>query len=71
LATIKKGVDNNYVYLKKYIVQSGDNLLNICILNDLDYNANIKIIKAVNGIEDVNIIHTGQTILLPVNKKDE
>jgi LysM repeat protein len=63
--------NNNLIYLKKYIIQSGDNLSNICILNGLNFNSDINIIKAINGIKDINMIHTGQTILLPIDIKEK
>ena len=49
-----------------YTVVSGDSLYNICVANNLNYNANIKIIMAINGITNANQIYVGQTILLPI-----
>ena len=57
---------NNIVQFSIYTVQSGDSLSKICAKNELDYNANWKLILALNGIEDANKIYVGQNILLPV-----
>jgi proteasome lid subunit RPN8/RPN11 len=53
------------VVFKKYVVKSGDTLYSICKNNSLDFNANIGIIKSINGIENENSINVGQIILLP------
>jgi proteasome lid subunit RPN8/RPN11/LysM repeat protein len=56
------------VVFTSYTVQSGDCLSGICSTFHLDYPANIEIIKAINGIRDVNSVYVGQTILLPVSQ---
>ena len=58
--------DASFVVFAAYTVQRGDCLADICSDFDLDYQANIRIIKAMNGIENVNAIYVGQTIILPV-----
>ena len=60
--------NSSYVAFVSYTVQKGDCLSGICKNYGLDYNANIKIIKALNGIEDVNAIFLGQKIILPITK---
>lgn len=55
----------NSVVFTIYTVQTGDSLSSICSKNNIDYAANLKIILAINGIEDVNKIFAGQNILLP------
>jgi LysM repeat protein/proteasome lid subunit RPN8/RPN11 len=67
-ALLEKKPENEVVTFKKYTVVAGDSLSKICAVNNLDYNANIKIIMAINGIKDANQIYTGQTILLPVTE---
>lgn len=54
------------IVFTSYTVQRGDCLEDICTSFGLDYQANIKIIKALNGIEDVNSIYVGQMIILPI-----
>ncbi len=76
LTELKEFVDNqknegdadesNKVTFLAYTVVSGDSLSKICNKHGLDYNANIKIILAVNGITDPDQIYVGQTILLPL-----
>lgn len=66
LSTLKNNGGNSLVYFKSYTVKDGDYLSKICSDNEVDYYANINIIKAINGIDDLNIIQVGQTILLPV-----
>ncbi len=58
--------DSNEVTFFAYTVVSGDSLSKICNEHNLDYNANIKIILAINGISNANQIYVGQTILLPL-----
>ena len=53
---------------KKYIVKKGDTLSKICKNNNIDYYKNLKIILAINNIENPNEISIGQIILLPVEK---
>lgn len=62
----KTGGHTNLVIFSSYTVQKGDCLSDICFAFGLDYQANIRIVKALNGIEDVNSIYVGQTIILPV-----
>lgn len=54
------------VTFKVYNVVAGDNLVEICDKNNLDYSAYIKTILTINGIENANQIYVGQTILLPI-----
>lgn len=61
----------NTVALQAYSVQEGDSLSQICADFGLDYQANIKIIKALNGIDEVDEIAVGQTIILPVLSENE
>lgn len=75
LADLKAYVENvktnNIVQFSIYTVQAGDSLSRICAKNELDYNANWKLILAINGIEDANKIYVGQNILLPVLTANE
>lgn len=66
----KKSEDHNAVSFKAYTVAAGDTLLKICSDNDVDYRSNLKIILSINGIENINQIYTGQTILLPILNKN-
>lgn len=52
-----------------YTVQAGDTIFSICTHNGIDYASNIKIILAINGIEDANKIYEGQKLLLPVSQE--
>lgn len=65
LDSISKKVDGKVVYFKKYVVGKGDTLARICRGNDIKYLSNRKVILAVNGIKNENLINVGQTILLP------
>lgn len=58
--------DATIVVFTPYTVQKGDHLADICSDFGLDYQANIRIIKAINGIANVNMIYVGQTIILPI-----
>jgi len=49
-----------------YTVVEGDSLYSICEEHNIDYSANINIIKALSGIADVDQIYAGQTIVLPI-----
>ena len=64
---VKGQNDNNTAEITffAYKVAEGDSLYKICKEHELDYNANIRIIIAINGISDPNRIYVGQTILLP------
>ena len=64
-ATTASEANKTKVVFKKYTVKSGDTLYSICKSNSLDFNANIGIIKSINGIEDPGSIMVGQIILLP------
>lgn len=64
-AFLEAAPESNAVTFRSYTVVAGDSLSKICAANNLDYNANIKIILAINGIEDADQIAVGQTILLP------
>lgn len=50
-----------------YTVKKGDSLSKICKDHNLDYQANKKIILALNGITDPNTINIGQIIVLPIH----
>lgn len=68
---ITEGTADNYekrVYFTAYKVETGDNLSAICRKYNLDYESNYRIILSMNGIEDVNQIYVGQTILIPVDE---
>ena len=49
-----------------YIVCAGDSLEGICQKQGIDYRSSLRIILALNGIEDPQKIFAGQQILLPV-----
>lgn len=66
LSKLENDGDNSLIYLEPYTVKDGDNLSKICLDNEIDYSSNVNIIKVISGIEDLNMIHVGQTILLPV-----
>lgn len=68
---IEDSGSENRVSFVIYTVQSGDSLSSICSKNGIDYSANLKIILAMNGIEDANKIFVGQNILLPAVQKAE
>lgn len=55
----------NGIVFKYYTVEKGDTLKGICAKLGIDYNTNLGIIKAVNGITDPNTIVAGQKLLLP------
>lgn len=59
--------ETSEVRFSAYTVVAGDNLHNICVAHQLNYNENINIILAVNGIVNANQIYVGQTILLPIS----
>lgn len=61
-------VDNNNITFMVYTVMKDDNLLQICNDIGIDYNSNIGIILAINGIQNPDQIYIGQTILLPLSK---
>lgn len=54
------------ITFKPYTVLKGDCLAGICSKFGIDYQSNIKIIKEMNQITDVDAIYVGQTILLPI-----
>lgn len=56
----------DYLHFMRYVVKAGDSLSSICKENHIDYSANINLIKAINGIQNENIIRVGQTLILPV-----
>ena len=49
-----------------YVVKPGDSLSSICAKHKLNYHANMRMIMAINGIENQNMIYSGQSLLLPV-----
>ena len=57
---------NRDIIFTQYTVQVGDNLTKICSEFGINYSASIKIIKALNGIDNVNDISAGQTLILPL-----
>jgi len=59
---------SNIVMFTSYTVKKGDRLSTICASLGLDYHANIRIIKAMNGIKNVNVIYVGQTLILPMSQ---
>ena len=61
-----EGNDDNYVRFISYTVAAGDSLIKICQAHNIDYVANQKLILAINGIADPNVVYVGQTILLPI-----
>lgn len=61
---VEQNNTKNSVVFKVYTVQSGDSLSSICNKYGIDYSANIKIIMAMNGIDNENKIFVGQNILL-------
>ncbi len=63
----KRTEDSATISFKAYTVVKGDSLEKICSDNGIDYYSNIKIILAINGIENANQINIGQTILLPIS----
>lgn len=60
------GQADKEVKFVSYIVKPGDSLSSICAKHELDYLANMRIIMAMNGIENPNMIYVGQSLLLPV-----
>jgi proteasome lid subunit RPN8/RPN11 len=61
-------VDNPVVF-SYYTVQSGDTLAGICSELGIDYSANLSVITAVNGLDNVNKIDAGKILYLPVPVK--
>lgn len=57
------------VLFTAYTVQAGDTIFSICTQNGIDYASNLKIILAINGIEDANKIYEGQKLLLPTSQE--
>ena len=60
------GQDDKEIKFISYIVKQGDTLSSICAMHELDYLANMRIVMAMNGIENPNMIYVGQSLLLPV-----
>lgn len=67
LAEKKDPSDDDLVSFRVYTVAPGDTLEKICADNGVDYYKNLKIILAINDIENVNELYVGQTILLPLS----
>lgn len=67
LLPVAQSDDASVVVFASYTIQNGDSLSRICEKFGLDYQANIGIIKAINGIKDVNLIYVGQSIILPLS----
>ena len=70
LKAFVEGSNNNAeeISFSAYTVAEGDNLYTICLARQLNYEANLKIILAINGIENADELYAGQTILLPVTR---
>lgn len=62
------GQADKEVRFVSYIVKPGDTLSSICAEHELDYLANMRIVMAMNGIENPNMIYVGQSLLLPVTE---
>ena len=60
------GQDDKEIKFVSYIVKQGDTLSSICAMHELDYLANMRIVIAMKGIENPNMIYVGQSLLLPV-----
>lgn len=58
---------SNTVFLK-YEVKAGDTVISICKKLNIDYYSNIKAIKNVNGLENLNSVKAGQILLIPACK---
>jgi proteasome lid subunit RPN8/RPN11 len=48
-----------------YVVEEGDSLYSICEKHNIDFNANINMIMALNGISEDDFIYEGQSLLIP------
>ncbi|MDR1641202.1 MAG: LysM peptidoglycan-binding domain-containing protein [Clostridiales bacterium] len=59
-----EAVSSNAVFVA-YTVERGDTLSEICEKLGIDYQANVRIIKALNGIDAQSRIYVGQVLLLP------
>ena len=64
MAQVEKKPTDEVTFVS-YTVEAGDTLLKICKNHGLDYDANINLILALNGIADPNRIVVGQRLLLP------
>jgi proteasome lid subunit RPN8/RPN11/LysM repeat protein len=53
------------IMLQVYTVKRGDTVADICRKLDIDYASQKMIIKAVNQLDDLNKIYTGQKLLFP------
>ncbi|NLC97247.1 MAG: LysM peptidoglycan-binding domain-containing protein [Erysipelotrichaceae bacterium] len=61
-----ENIKDNVIKFRKYIVQDGDSLYNICKSNNIDYEEYLQIVVNINGIKNPNKIFNGQVLLLPV-----
>lgn len=65
---LKKALDENADSQIKYIihtVKQGETMIEICKEYNIDYTANKSIINELNGMENSDIIHVGQILILP------
>lgn len=65
---LKKALDENADSQIKYIihtVKQGETMIEICKEYNIDYTVNKSIINKLNGIENSDIIHVGQILILP------
>ncbi|MCF0132968.1 MAG: LysM peptidoglycan-binding domain-containing protein [Blautia sp.] len=60
--------DKTMLVFTSYTVQTGDTLAKICSRLGVDYSENRNLILSLNGIQDENIIYSGQSLLLPVKE---
>ena len=63
---LAKQEDGKTVVFRAYTVEEGDTIWAICQKNGLDYGQNLKVILAINGLEDYKHIYVGQKLLLPI-----
>lgn len=62
--------DSSGLQFISYRVQEGDTLFAICKNHQIDFEANLSLIQAINGITDMNMIKAGQILLLPIIGKN-
>ena len=63
--------DGERVVFSMYTVREGDTISSICADRGVDYSSAIDMILAMNGIDDANMIHVGQELLIPDVGKTE
>ena len=69
LSTLQNEGKGGLIYFTSYTVKAGESMSKICSDHGINYGANVNIIRALNGIDDLDRIYAGQTILLPVLRK--